>query len=101
MKRQVKAPEKHDNVTPEIAKKAVASVMYKGPKRRLMMADESGFSRSEPTLSDIKAYLSEHGLVAVPLEPTEAMTCAGLDCGPSADYDEVYKAMIAARGEGE
>jgi hypothetical protein len=66
MKRQVKSPEKHDNVTPEIAKKAVASVMYKTPERRLMMADREGFSRSEPTLSDIQSYLSEHGLVACP-----------------------------------
>jgi hypothetical protein len=38
-------------------------------------------------------------LVAVPLEPTEAMSIAGLDCGPSADYDDVYQAMIAAQGE--
>jgi Lar family restriction alleviation protein len=48
------------------------------------------------TLPQAKQVLAEAGMVALPVEPNEAMTCAGLDCGPSADYDEVYEAMVAA-----
>jgi hypothetical protein len=58
---------------------------------------------------DVDAYLSERGLVAVPLEPTEAMIDAGLNmndecCG----YDvcgvtlaAIYERMIAAQEKGD
>lgn len=77
-------------------------------------------------LSDIQAWLSDHDMVAVPLEPTEAMRKAGKVAtdrtqGCSGEYDQpcyycgdgfrhpdgcgyaavaAYKAMIAAQGEG-
>jgi len=58
---------------------------------------------SEATLSDIQAYLSERGLVAVPLEPSEKMQHEGVVSWNNLDgccgVSDVYKAMITAHGE--
>jgi hypothetical protein len=60
------------------------------------------------TLPAIQADLAEHGMVAVPLEPTDAMINAGvsaLDANGAeephvTDARDAYKAMIAVQGEG-
>jgi hypothetical protein len=50
------------------------------------------------TMSDIKAYLSERGLIAVPEEPSEEMLAAGEEEIETSHYGEgagpCYKAMI-------
>jgi hypothetical protein len=68
------------------------------------------FALKQATLSDLKAALAEHGWMASPIEPTEAMIDAGYSenqesCGyqmSGATFAEIYKAMIAAaQKEGE
>jgi hypothetical protein len=52
----------------------------------------------------VDAYLSEHGLVAVPLEPTEAMIHElehGWDSRTGRNMWDNYRAMIAAASQGE
>lgn len=57
------------------------------------------------TLSDLKAALAEHGMVAVPLEPNKKdllrMSMAAVDkLGPLSNaYGAIYKAMIQAAQE--
>ena len=86
---------------------------------------EFNFVGNAATLSDIQAWLADKGLVAVPLEPTEAIQQAGKvavdrTSGCSGEHDQpcsycddgfkhpdgcgyaavaAYKAMIAAQGE--
>ena len=70
--------------------------------------DEGGDFARKPALDDIKAYLAEQGLVAVPVEVTEASPSL---CAIVVAYDDWYKdhdrtltdlcqAMIKAAGEG-
>ena len=94
--------------------------------KHVLLHGESCGSIETATLSDIKAYLSEQGFVAVPLEPTEAMSKAGKvavdrTSGCSGEHDQpcaycylgfkhpdgcghvavaAYKAMIAAQEKG-
>jgi hypothetical protein len=73
----------------------------------LYLFDSDSASKRVATLDDIQVYLAEHGLVAVPLEPTEVMIEAGIsDNQEACGYDiggstlaSIYKAMIAAQGE--
>ena len=62
--------------------------------------------RYEPvSMSDVAAYLAERGMVAVPVEPTEALLYPISECIDDAyaehetDSRGVYRAMIKAAGE--
>lgn len=56
----------------------------------------------QASLDDLKAALKEHGMVAVPVEPTEAMLEDGYGEAlqdwdvDHEDIDRIYKAMISA-----
>lgn len=61
----------------------------------------NGVSLLPCSLSDLKAALKEYGMVAVPVEPTEAMVAnPWLRMGAgSHSIREIYKAMIKAAEE--
>lgn len=72
---------------------------------KTIYASKMGFNTQtveEPaTLNDIQAWLSDHGLVAVPLEPTEAML---IKAAPYLDDEKAciriaYQVLIAAAQE--
>jgi predicted transcriptional regulator len=64
---------------------------------------------ADDAVSQVVAFLKAHGLVVVPVVPTEAMIEAGLFANQNAllpaascnDIRNAYTAMLAARGDAE